>query len=582
LARLRIGDLLCERGLLVPQIRDQILETQAAQSRWRRFGELAIDAGVVAEEEVYRCLGELFGLPYIDLDQVRPSADAVGMLPAVFVRRRRVVPVDVSQGVLTVAFDDRPDFGVVRDIRFITGAEVRAALAKPSSLARALKREFSQEVSYDQILQKISVVEPQDLEPDTRALERAVEDAPVVALVNAILADAIRREASDVHVEPQEDRVRVRFRIDGLLCEGMSAPVELKYALLSRIKVMAGLDIAERRLPQDGRIRMRFDDGQAVDLRVSTLPSLLGEKAVIRILGQSARGLELSRLGFEPKALLEVRAALERPHGMILVTGPTGSGKSTTLYAMLRELNHPTVNIAAAEDPIEYRIPGVTQVQVNEAVGLGFATCLRAFLRQDPDVIMIGEIRDYETAEIAVKAALTGHLLLSTLHTNDAPASITRLVNMGIEPFLIGGSLSLVVAQRLLRRVCPACRERWTPPAAVLRRLGPDRESLGDVAFFRAVGCEGCSHTGYHGRIAIYEVLPISPEIAEAIVSQRSEAELRELARSRGMRTLRESALTKLRAGLTTIEEVLRVSPPDPHSDLRGRPRSEDSPWRGS
>ena len=571
MARQRIGDLLCERGHIPLEVRDQLLTTQSGAKDWRRFGDLAIDAGIVSEETVYRCLGEIFGLGYIDLDTVKPSADAMALLPPVFVRRRRVVPVSLSGRVLTVAFDDKPDFGLVRDIRFITGSEVRAALTRPTALNRALKRDFTQGVSYDQILQKISVLDIREGEPDMRALERAVEDAPVVALVNAILADAMRREASDVHVEPQDERVRVRFRVDGLLYDGMESPVELKHALLSRIKVMAHLDISERRMPQDGRVRMKFEDGQEADLRISTLPTHYGEKAVIRILSHNGRDFDVSRLGFEPKALLDVRAALAQPQGMVVVTGPTGSGKSTTLYAMLRALNDPSVNISTAEDPIEYRLPGLTQVQINEPAGLTFAACLRAFLRQDPDVIMLGEIRDFETAEIAVKAALTGHLLLSTLHTNDAAATITRLLNMGLEPFLIAGSLTLIVAQRLVRKVCTICRETWAPPPQALRSLGPDGESLRDVVFHRGIGCEACGDSGYHGRIAIYEVLPVTHEISSAILAHKSESEVRALAREAGMKTLRESALTKLRAGLTTVEEVLRVSPPDVAAPVPGR-----------
>jgi type IV pilus assembly protein PilB len=563
LPKSRIGDLLCERGFLTSEVRDQILAAQAAEKEWRRFGDLAVDAGVVAEEIVYQTLAEHLGLSYIDVDMLRPSPDAAALLPAAFVRQKRIVPVSFAAEVLTVAFADRPDYGLVRDIRFITGAEVRAALTKPSALDRALKRDFSLGVSYEQILQKISVVDLHDPEPDRQALERAVEDAPVVALVNAIFSDAMRQEASDVHVEPQEDRVRVRFRVDGLLCEATDAPVELKHALLSRIKVMAGLDISERRAPQDGRVRLKLEHGQAVDLRVSTLPTLLGEKAVVRILGRSNGALDLSRLGVEPRALGDLRAAIERPQGMILVTGPTGSGKTTTLYSILAELNHPTVNISTAEDPIEYRLPGVSQVQVNEAAGLSFASCLRAFLRQDPDIILVGEIRDYETAEIAVKAALTGHLLLSTLHTNDAASTISRLLNMGIEPFLIAGSLSLIAAQRLIRKVCSSCREPWTPPPASLRRLGAAAEAFADLTLYRGLGCEACSDSGYRGRVAIYEMLPVDDAISRAILSASGDAEIRRIARDQGIKSLRESALTKLRSGVTTVEEVLRVTPPD-------------------
>ncbi len=561
--RVRIGDLLRGGGHLTPDAVEQILRTQSEEKNHRRFGEIVLDAGLVGEDVVYQALAELFGLAYIDLDTIRSSPDAAALLPLVFIRQKCVVPVSFTGRVLTVAFDDKPDYGLVRDIRFITGVEVRAALTKPSALARALKRDFAQTVSYEQILQKFSVVEIHDPEPDMGALERAVEEAPVVALVNAILGDALRQEASDVHIEPQEEGVRVRFRVDGMLYDAMRAPTELKYALLSRIKVMARLDIAERRAPQDGRVRIQLENGNGVDLRVSTLPTLLGEKAVIRILGDSHREVDLARLGFEPRALREIRGAISRPHGMILVTGPTGSGKTTTLYAILKELNRPVVNISTAEDPIEYRMRGVSQVQVNEATGLTFASCLRAFLRQDPDIIMVGEIRDYETAEIAVKAALTGHLLLSTLHTNDAPSTITRLLNMGIEPFLISGSLSVIVAQRLIRKVCANCREAWVPPPASLLGIGLDPEEVRGITLYRGLGCDVCADSGYRGRAAIYEVLPINDAVAGAILTGAGDAVLRQMACEMGMKTLRESAITKLKAGMTTPEEVLRVTPPD-------------------
>ncbi|MFM8412563.1 MAG: GspE/PulE family protein, partial [Alphaproteobacteria bacterium] len=394
---------------------------------------------------------------------------------------------------------------------------------------------------------------------DHRALEKATEEAPVVKLVNALLADAIKRRASDIHIEPYERVLRVRFRIDGVLHEIMQPPVKLKNAITSRIKVMSSLDIAERRLPQDGRIKVRISAGE-IDLRVSTLPTLFGEKVVLRILDKTATHMDIARIGFSETAIRTFRSAIHKPHGMILVTGPTGSGKTTTLYAALTELNDIETNISTAEDPVEYNLVGINQVQTHDDIGLNFAAALRAFLRQDPDVIMVGEIRDFETAEIAVKAALTGHLVLSTVHTNDAPSTVNRLLNMGIEPFLIGSSVNLILAQRLARLNCPKCSQPVEIPAEVMVDLGISAEQAEPVIGKRGAGCPTCSGTGFRGRCALYELMPMSDAIREMVLAGASATELKQQAMQEGMETLRQSGIVKIRAGLTTPEEILRVT----------------------
>jgi len=391
----------------------------------------------------------------------------------------------------------------------------------------------------------------------------ATEEAPVVKLVNALLADAIKKRASDIHIEPYEKSLRVRFRIDGVLQEIMQPPLKLKNAITSRIKVMASLDIAERRLPQDGRIKVKLAHAREIDLRVSTLPTLFGEKVVLRILDKNGVQLDLEKLGFTGKSLEHFREAIAKPYGMILVTGPTGSGKTTTLYSALAQLNDAGTNISTAEDPVEYNLPGINQMQTHEDIGLNFAAALRSFLRQDPDVIMVGEIRDFETAEISVKAALTGHLVFSTVHTNDAPSTVNRLLNMGIEPFLIASSVNLIMAQRLARSICPKCREPYELPAQALIDLGVPAEEAKPIHTWKGKGCSHCGDTGYRGRTALYEVMRITDELRELVLAGGTAAELKQQAIDDGMVTLRQAGITKIASGETTLEEVLRVTMAD-------------------
>jgi type IV pilus assembly protein PilB len=440
-------------------------------------------------------------------------------------------------------------------------------VAPESEIKTTQERLYETNVSYDQIIddlgdEGVEVVDTAEA-IDVNELERATEDAPVVKLVNAILADSIKKRASDIHVEPYEKAFRVRFRIDGVLYEIMKPPQKLKNAITSRLKIMAELDIAERRLPQDGRIKLRIGSGKEMDFRVNVLPTLFGEKVVLRLLDKSNLQLDMMKLGFEPKQLEDFQVAISKPHGMVLVTGPTGSGKTTTLYSALAELNKMTTNISTAEDPVEFNLMGINQAQMNDDIGFNFAAALRAFLRQDPDVIMVGEIRDYETAEIAIKASLTGHLVLSTLHTNDAPSTINRLLNMGVEPFLVASSVNIIVAQRLARRVCRECAETVAVSPEVLVEIGIPAAEAAHVTVKQGKGCQKCSETGYKGRIALYEVMPMGEELRTFVLNGASAAEIKREAIKIGMTSLRQSAIARLKEGVTTIEEVLRVTAAD-------------------
>jgi type IV pilus assembly protein PilB len=464
-----------------------------------------------------------------------------------------------------MAMADPTNVFAVDDIKFMTGMNIKLMIATESSVRRAIDRYYDSSESLQTVMASMEdagmevMDDQEDLHPNVGELKQAVEEAPVVKLVNLVLAEAIKRGASDIHIEPYERVFRIRFRIDGVLYEVMSPPLSMKNAIISRLKIMADLDISERRLPQDGRMKVKFK-GKEVDFRVSTLPTLFGEKVVMRLQDKSNLTLDMSKLGFEPQALTAFEEAIQAPYGMILVTGPTGSGKTTTLYSALDHLNQLETNIMTAEDPVEFNIRGINQVQIREGIGLTFAAALRAFLRQDPDVIMVGEIRDYETAEIGVKAALTGHLVLSTLHTNDAPSAVTRLLNMGIEPFLVASSVLLILAQRLLRRICSQCRGPVAVPSIALVDVGLSEEEAATLTCFKGSGCETCSGTGYKGRIAIYEVLLLSPEIRDLILSGASAVEIKRTAIQQGMRTLRMSGLSKLKEGITTVQEVVRVT----------------------
>jgi type IV pilus assembly protein PilB len=475
------------------------------------------------------------------------------------------MPVAKRGTTLTMAMADPTNVVAVDDIKFLTGMKVELMMATESAIRRGIDRYYDSSENLRNVMASIEdagmevMEEPEDANLNISDLKQAVEEAPVVKLVNFILADAIKKGASDIHTEPYEKVFRVRFRIDGVLYEVMTPPMSLKNAIISRLKIMADLDISERRLPQDGRMKVKYK-GREVDFRVSTLPTLFGEKVVMRLLDKSNLKLDLSKLGFEAKAMADFEEAIRAPYGMLLVTGPTGSGKTTTLYSALDRLNQPGTNIMTAEDPVEFNIKGINQVQIRDNIGLNFAAALRSFLRQDPDVIMVGEIRDYETAEIAVKAALTGHLVLSTLHTNDAPSAVTRLLNMGIEPFLVASSVLLILAQRLLRRICVHCKAPVVVPAHALVDVGLTAEETASITCYKGDGCEACNGTGYKGRIAIYEVMVLNAELRDMVLSGVSALEIKRGAIQHGMRTLRMSGLEKLKEGITTVEEVVRVT----------------------
>jgi len=459
---------------------------------------------------------------------------------------------------------DPSNIFAIDDIKFMTGFKVEPVVAAETSIKNAINKYYDSTGMVEDIMKNFDDKDVEAMKEgeegvNVAELGKAAEDAPVVKLVNLILTDAIKKGASDIHIEPYEKSFRVRYRIDGVLYDVMQPPTRLKAAITSRVKIMAQLDIAERRLPQDGRIKIKMG-GKEMDYRVSTLPTLFGEKVVMRLLDKGNLQLDMTKLGFDTQALADFEAGLLLPYGMVLVTGPTGSGKTTTLYSALNRLNTSETNIMTAEDPVEFNLPGINQVQTKAEIGLSFAAALRSFLRQDPDVIMVGEIRDFETAEIAVKAALTGHLVLSTLHTNDAPSTISRLLNMGVEPFLVAASTNVILAQRLARRVCAGCKQTVPVPPQALVSVGFDAEEANTLKVVKGKGCMVCSETGYKGRVALYEVMVIKDNIKEAILQGASALELRELGRKNGMQTLREAGLQKIREGVTTVEEVLRVT----------------------
>jgi len=520
--------------------------------------------GYVEETKLVSFLSRQYGVPSINLDEVDVSPKVIKLVPFEVAKKHKLVPVAREGQTLIVAMSDPSNIYALDDVKFLTGLrEVEAVVASEVSITKALQRYYEVPTDYDKMLSEINSevdVVRDDNKVDVQELAKASEDAPVVKLVNMFLVDAIKKGASDIHIEPYEKDFRIRYRIDGVLYEMMRPPIRLKDAITSRIKIMSDLDIAERRLPQDGRIKLAVGKEKEVDFRVSVLPTLYGEKVVLRILDKTAIQLDLTKLGFEEDQLMQFRDAIHQPWGMILVTGPTGSGKSTTLYSSLTELNQTTDNISTAEDPVEMTIPGVNQVQMKEEIGLNFAATLRSFLRQDPDIIMVGEIRDFETAEIAVKAALTGHMVLSTLHTNDAPSTINRLLNMGLEPFLVTASLNLILAQRLVRKICPKCKEEHPVEPKILVDLGFTEEEAETVIPMKGRGCSACNNSGYKGRLALYEVMPITEEIKEMVLQGYSAAELKREAVRMGMKSLRLSGLNKIREGITTVEEVLRIT----------------------
>ena len=562
----RLGELLVKRGLITPAQLDKAIEHTENQENGALSTTL-VELRIFSDAELTAFLQKEYRLPLVDPAAMEVPPEVVRLVPPNLARRHHLVAISLTGSTLTLAMSDPSNLVAINEVKFLTGYDVKVAVAATGSVSHAIARLYDEGADYNEVLAQVEnddveLVKSEE-EVDVKELERATEDAPVVRLVNAILTSAVKRRASDIHLEPFEKMFRVRYRVDGVLEEIMKPPLKLKNAITSRIKVMAQLDIAERRLPQDGRIKLKFGPGQDMDFRVSVLPTIFGEKIVLRLLDKSNLQLDMTKLGFEEQALKDFKDAIYRPFGMVLVTGPTGSGKTTTLYSALSELNKITQNISTAEDPVEYNLVGINQVQIHEDIGLNFANALRSFLRQDPDIIMVGEIRDFETAEIAIKAALTGHLVLSTLHTNDAPSTINRLLNMGVEPFLVASSVNLVLAQRLARLICSACREPVEIHPQALIELGVTREEAATATCFRGAGCPQCGGTGYRGRVALYEVMPVSEELRELVLNGASATDIKKTAVSLGMMTLRQSGLLKLRQGLTTIEEVIRVTMAD-------------------
>ncbi|HVN85623.1 MAG TPA: type IV-A pilus assembly ATPase PilB [Candidatus Binatia bacterium] len=561
----RLGELLVKRGLIT-----QAQLTKGAEHSEEEGGALStalVKLNFISDADLTAYLQKEYRLPLVDPAGMDLPGEVIRLIPVALVNRHHLVPISLSGSSLTIAMSDPSNLVAMNEVKFLTGYDVKVAVAATSSVTAAISRFYDEGANYDEVLtqiesQDVELVQSEE-EIDLKELERATEDAPVVRLVNAILTSAIKRRASDIHLEPFERMFRVRFRVDGVLEEIMKPPLKLKNAITSRVKVMSSLDIAERRLPQDGRIKLKVGPGQEMDFRVSVLPTIFGEKIVLRLLDKSSLQLDMTKLGFEESALKDFKDSIYKPFGMVLVTGPTGSGKTTTLYSALSELNKSTSNISTAEDPVEYNLVGINQIQIHEDIGLNFAAALRAFLRQDPDIIMVGEVRDFETAEIAIKAALTGHLVLSTLHTNDAPSTINRLLNMGIEPFLVASSVNLILAQRLARVICTGCREPMELPPQALLDIGVRREEIGGFNCFHGAGCPNCNGTGYRGRIALYEVMPMSEELRDLVLNGGSAADIKRLAVSLGMKTLRQSGIGKLKDGVTTVEEVVRVTMAD-------------------
>jgi type IV pilus assembly protein PilB len=613
----KLGELLLKENMVTPQQLQEALGHQ--KSHGGKLGKAFVSLGYVRDEEITSLLSRQYGVPSINLDHFEVDPTILKVIPAETSRKYQILPLSRSGATLTIAMADPTNVFAMDDIKFMTGYNVEPVVASEVSLEEAIDKYYGSsrsmqlkqdgdgrgggggqsmgasglrlgespslkdmmegpslsfddmasvglsEVDIDSMAQEeadVETVKDQDDEIDLGALAKSSEAAPVIKLSNVLLIDALKRGASDIHIEPYEKEFRVRFRIDGILYNVMALPMKLRDPLISRLKIMAKLDISEKRLPQDGRIKIRLkveDRSRDMDFRVSSLPTLWGEKVVLRLLDKTKLMLDMTKLGFEPESLERFKRAISKPYGIVLVTGPTGSGKTNTLYSAIAALNKPDTNIMTAEDPVEFNLAGINQVQIKDQIGLSFAAALRAFLRQDPNIILVGEIRDYETAEIAVKAALTGHLVLSTLHTNDAPSTISRLVNMGIEPFLVGTAVNLIQAQRLIRRVCAGCKIELTDvPSKTLIEIGFAPETVGTFKLYKGRGCGTCNGTGYKGRVGLYEVMEISEGIRDLIMVGATAVEIKRKALEEGMLTLRMSGLEKIKSGVTTIEEVLR------------------------
>jgi type IV pilus assembly protein PilB len=551
----QLGQILLEQGLLEHEQLERALEEH--RNTPKSLGRVLIDLGYIRERDLVRALAEQVGLEFVDLTEYRIDPVIATLIPEAICRRYRALAIGERDGKLLVAMSDPANVYALDDIRTITGRDVQPVVATANDVEQAIAKFTGMGDQVEALASE--AVEALEQEADLTDVEAAVEDAPIVKLVQAIMTQAVADRASDVHIEPTEKDVRVRYRVDGVLHEVMHSPKSIQNGLISRLKVMADLNIAEKRVPQDGRVSIRVGTRQ-LDLRLATLPTVFGEKIVIRILDKSNALLQLSDLGFLDDAYYRYEKAFRKPYGAILVTGPTGSGKSTTLYATLNIVNSPDRHIVTVEDPVEYRLPGVNQIQVNPKAGLTFASALRSILRADPDIILIGEIRDRETAMIAVESALTGHLVLSSLHTNDAPSAITRLTEMEVETFLVASAVDAIVAQRLARKLCEKCRAPYSPDHEELREAGYSEAQLSEVnELYHPVGCTSCSNTGYRGRFGLYEVMPMSEEIERLTVERASSDAIRAVAIQQGMQTLREDGLQKAAAGLTSIEEIARV-----------------------
>jgi type IV pilus assembly protein PilB len=565
----RLGEILVKENLITA---DQLKQAMAHQRQnGGRLGTALMKLGFVSDDEITEVLSRQYGVPSINLKYYEVDPAVIKLIPQDTAVRYQIVPLSRVGSTLTIAMIDPTNVFAMDDIKFMTGFNVEPVVASETSVNEAITK-FYGEVESGEELSKVMKdlggedagdveLAAEEQEMDLAALEKAADEAPIIKLVNLVLTDAVKRGASDIHFEPYERELRVRFRVDGLLQSVMTPPLKLKDAIASRIKIMAKLDISEKRLPQDGRIMIKYRrDGRIkeLDFRVSTVPTLFGEKIVMRLLDKENLRLDMTKLGFESESLAKFEKAILRPYGMVLVTGPTGSGKTNTLYSSVARLNTPDTNIMTAEDPVEFQLAGINQVQMKDQIGLNFASALRAFLRQDPNIILVGEIRDFETAEIAVKAALTGHLVLSTLHTNDAPSTISRLMNMGIEPFLVATSVNLICAQRLVRRICSNCKEPLEIPEQALLDAGFSPEEARKTTVYHGKGCGTCNKNGYKGRVGLYEVMEVTDELRELILVGASALELKKKALDLGMITLRRSGLIKAAAGLATLEEVLR------------------------
>jgi type IV pilus assembly protein PilB len=558
----RLGELLVRNKLIDEKQLAKALEDQRASNG--RLGASLVKLGYLKEEDLAAFLSRQYGVPSINLAEFEIDQNVITLVSSDVAQKYQLVPINRAGSTLIVAMADPSNIFAIDDIKFMTGYNVEVVVATEASIKATIDKYYDQSASFDEVIGNIDDIDLEVIDDDDQidvgALEKATEDAPVVKLVNLILTDAIKKRASDIHIEPYEKSFRVRYRIDGVLQEVMKPPMKLKNAITSRIKIMSEMDIAERRLPQDGRIKIKLPGGSDMDYRVNCLPTLFGEKVVMRLLDKSNLQLDMTKLGYEPQALKWFKEAIHKPFGMVLVTGPTGSGKTVSLYSALAELNKVTENISTAEDPVEFNFAGINQVQMHEEIGLNFAAALRAFLRQDPDIIMIGEIRDFETAEIGVKAALTGHLVLSTLHTNDAPATVNRLLNMGIEPFLVASAVNLITAQRLARRVCQECKAPEEIPRETLLQAGVTEEQLPDLVCYKGQGCPVCNGSGYKGRVGFYQVMPMFDDLREMILAGANTAEIKRESMRLGVKTMRQSGLTKMLEGVTSFEEVLRCT----------------------